>query len=186
MELSSQEESNNSDTSSDGSLYELAGLGAALGAYAAGRYCEPPPLGNPNPPLIPHLTGRQWVELNLHDRLRCYSNFRMIPEDFIQLHRILVANHGLQSSQQFDGVEALAMFLWACGTGQSFRNIKDRFDRSFDTISRKMGHVLNCMFSFAQVVVAPNDATYSQLHPRLHRYSPFFDGCIGALDGTHI
>lgn len=37
MELSSQEESNNSDTSSDGSFYELAGLGAALGAYIAVR-----------------------------------------------------------------------------------------------------------------------------------------------------
>ncbi|WVZ86855.1 hypothetical protein U9M48_033576 [Paspalum notatum var. saurae] len=122
---------------------------------------------------------KQWVELNLHDSDRCYNNFRMQPDAFLQLHQLLVTNHGLQSTQQFESIEALAMFLWACGSGQSFRQIQDRFERSLDSICRKMGNVAN-------VMLAPKDPNYTQVHPRLLRYAPYFDGCIGALDGTHI
>lgn len=183
--MSSQDESNSSDTSSDGSFYELAALGAALGAYAAQRYYANPQL-IPDPPVFTRLTGRQWVEVNLQDSDRCYTNFRMVPDDFFRLHEILVTNHGLQPSHECDTVEALGMFLWACGTGQSFRQIRQQFDRSFDTISRKMSQVLDSMFSFAHTVIAPKDPTYSQVHPRLRRFAPYFDGCIGALDGTHI
>ena len=82
--MSSQEGSSNSDISSDASFYELAGLGAALGAYAAGRYVYgvATPLANHHPSMFPHLTGRQWVEMNLHDPVRCQNNFRMQPDAF--------------------------------------------------------------------------------------------------------
>ncbi|WVZ78636.1 LOW QUALITY PROTEIN: hypothetical protein U9M48_026317, partial [Paspalum notatum var. saurae] len=49
-----------------------------------------------------------------------------------------------------------------------------------------MGNVANVMFDFSQIVIAPKDPNYTQVHPRLLRYAPYFDGCIGALDGTHI
>ncbi|WVZ76055.1 LOW QUALITY PROTEIN: hypothetical protein U9M48_024057, partial [Paspalum notatum var. saurae] len=151
--MSSQEESNNSDTSSDGGFYGLAGLaglGAALGAYAGGRYFATP-LATHHPSMFPHLTSRQWVELNLHDSVRCYNNFRMQPTAFMQPHQLL-----------------------------------DRFERSLDTISRKMGNVPDAMFSFAHTIIVPKDPNYTQLHPRLLPYAPYFDGCIGAVDGTHI
>jgi hypothetical protein len=56
---------------------------------------------------------------------------------------------------------------------------------SLDIISRKMGDVADAMFSFAQTVIAPKDPTYTHVHHRLFPYAPYFDGCIGALDGTH-
>ena len=31
-----------------------------------------------------------------------------------------------------------------------------------------------------------NDTTYVGVNSKLATYAPFFDGCIGALDGTHI
>lgn len=78
------------------------------------------------------------------------------------------------------------MFLWACGTRQSQRQIADRFGRSTDTVCRKFGEVLDAMVSFAHTVIRPRDSTFRFVHPRLHQFSPFFDGCIGAIDGTHI
>ena len=42
------------------------------------------------------------------------------------------------------------------------------------------------MMSFADIVIRPQDPTYSTVHASLRPYSPFFDGCIGAIDGTHI
>jgi hypothetical protein len=34
--------------------------------------------------------------------------------------------------------------------------------------------------------ICPKYPTYSKVHNKLGPYAPFFDGCIGALDGTHI
>ena len=39
---------------------------------------------------------------------------------------------------------------------------------------------------FANTVIMPKDPTYSTVHPALRTYSPLFDGCIGAIDGTHV
>lgn len=186
--MSAQEESTNSDTSSDSSSTRhrlVVALAAGLGAYVATR-STPGPVVNPPPPILPRTTGRQWVELNLRDSRMCYVNFRMQPDDFLFLHHILVTHHGLQSTQQFESIEGLAMFLWACATHQPTRQIRVRFDRSLDTISRKMAEVTDAVFSFAQTIIGPKDPTYALAHPRLLRYAPFFDGCIGALDGTHI
>jgi len=73
-----------------------------------------------NPPLhFQELSGLQWVQLNLSVRERCFDNFCMYPEAFDQLHRALVDWHGLQSTEEFDSMEALGMVLWACGTSQS-------------------------------------------------------------------
>jgi hypothetical protein len=41
------------------------------------------------------------------------QNFRMGPSAFLQLHEILVRNHGLRDYGDFDTKEALGMFVWA-------------------------------------------------------------------------
>ncbi|WVZ49431.1 hypothetical protein U9M48_000796 [Paspalum notatum var. saurae] len=42
------------------------------------------------------------------------------------------------------------------------------------------------MLAFAHTVIAPKDPTYAGVHHSLGQYAPYFDGCIGAIDGTHI
>ena len=85
-----------------------------------------------------------------------------------------------------ESCEALGMFLWACGTQQATCQIRDRFERSLDTISRKMATVADAMYGFAQTIICPKDPTFSKVHKKLRPYASFFDGCIRALDGTHI
>jgi hypothetical protein len=110
----------------------------------------------------------------------------MTPDSFIELHDTLVRYHGLRSTQEVESCEALGMFLWACGTQQATHQIRDRFERSLDTISRKMAMVEDAMYGFAQTIICPNDPTFSKVCNKLGPYASFFDGCIGALDGTHI
>ncbi|WVZ99148.1 hypothetical protein U9M48_044488 [Paspalum notatum var. saurae] len=181
--MSLSAESDNDDTSGDRSycFIELVALGAAVGAFAGVRY-----ILNPEPPMLPHVTGRQWVQMNLQKEQKCYDNFRMQPDDFLHLNDILVRYHGLQSTQEFDSLEGLGMFLWACATGQPLRQIKDRFDRSLETVTRKMGEVAEAMIRFSHTVITPKDPTYTHVHHKLYKFAPYFDGCIGALDGTHI
>ncbi|TVU43576.1 hypothetical protein EJB05_10056 [Eragrostis curvula] len=49
-----------------------------------------------------------------------------------------------------------------------------------------MVHVAEVMVTFADKVICPKDPSYSTVSPKVAKWSPFFDGCIGALDGTHI
>ncbi|WVZ65324.1 hypothetical protein U9M48_014705 [Paspalum notatum var. saurae] len=42
------------------------------------------------------------------------------------------------------------------------------------------------MMPFADDVLRPTDSSYAELPEELAEYSPLFDGCIGAIDGTLI
>uniref|UniRef100_A0A0A9F3Z5 Uncharacterized protein n=1 Tax=Arundo donax TaxID=35708 RepID=A0A0A9F3Z5_ARUDO len=162
-------------------------MGATVGVLTALASSSSSGCGVEDAPKgLQELTGRQWVARNLANSKKCYANFRLHPAAFNLLHRTLVANHGLKSTWQCDSIEALGMFLWACGTRQSQRQVADRFGRSIDTVSRKFGEVLDVVVSFSHTVLRPRDPTFNSVHPKLQKYSPYFDGCIGAIDGTHI
>jgi hypothetical protein len=108
------------------------------------------------------MTGQQWVDLNLRNAGRCHDNFRMSPDAFLQLHDTLVTYHMLRSTQEVESIESLATFVWACASQQACRQIKDRFERSLDTICRKMSEVADVMFSFAETIIAPKDPTHKK------------------------
>ena len=44
------------------------------------------------------------------------------------------------------------------------------------------------MTKLAVDIIKPKDPQFRTVHPRLQapRFTPFFDSCIGAIDGTHI
>ncbi|CAN6180622.1 unnamed protein product [Urochloa humidicola] len=103
-----------------------------------------------------------------------------------QLHDLLVHNHGLQDTRGIDSVEGLAMFLWTLATHPSQREMKEQFGHALGTVSKRFGEVLDSVASFTRTVIRPKDPYYRTLPDRLAEYSPLFDGCIGAIDGTHI
>ena len=76
--------------------------------------------------------------------------------------------------------------MWTCAHNQATRRCKDRFERSLDTVSRKMSHVTKVMCRWAHSVLVLADNSYAGVNWQLGSYAPFFDGCIGALDGTHV
>ena len=159
---------------------------AAIGAgFAFVHMLHVPPQGN-HVIQVPELTGRQWVDKLLSDVGRCFENCRMWPESLVRLHSILTDSYGLTSSRELELIEALAMFLWACGTNQCQRQMHERFGRGLGTCSKIFAHVLAAVARFADDVIRPKDTSYSGVPPALVEYTPFFDGCIGAMDGTHI
>jgi hypothetical protein len=74
------------------------------------------------------------------------------------------------------------------GAPQSFVEVKNRFQRSKETISRKFNEVLDCVYQMAKEIVKPKDPNFITTHQNLlsDRYVPHFNNCIGAIDGTHI
>jgi hypothetical protein len=96
--MSSAEDSGHSDTTSDDSsnIFQQAGAAAVLATFASCSYTLAPMINLPT--LLPHVTGRQWVELNMRDFRKCHDNFRMTPDSFIELHDTLVRYHRLRST----------------------------------------------------------------------------------------
>uniref|UniRef100_J3LD71 Myb/SANT-like domain-containing protein n=1 Tax=Oryza brachyantha TaxID=4533 RepID=J3LD71_ORYBR len=107
---------------------------------------------------------------------------------FERLHNLLVSSYELKSSYKMDSVEALGMFLWPIGAPQSFVQVKNRFERSKETIDRKFKEVLQSVYLLSKDLVKLRDPNFTTIHPRLlgDRFEPHFNTCIGAIDGTHI
>ena len=87
--MSSTEESNNSDNSSEEtSVFNLVAVVVALARYRA-AVAKMAPVVNPEVPL-PKVIRRQWIEHNLRNHRKCLDNLRMSPDDFMHLHDILL------------------------------------------------------------------------------------------------
>jgi hypothetical protein len=84
--------------------------------------------------------------------------------------------------------EALGMFLWTLGSPQSVTQVQNRFKRSRETINRKFAEILYCVNQLAGDIIKPIDPQFPIVHERLRdsRFTPHFNGAIGAIDGTHI
>ena len=109
----------------------------------------------------------------------------MSPDNLLHLHNILLG-FGLKGTRQTGSLECLGIYVWTCAHNQAVRRSRDRFEQSLDTVSRKMSHVAEVMCRWAHSVLVPADNTYTGMKWQLETYAPFFDGCIGALDGTHV
>jgi hypothetical protein len=92
------------------------------------------------------------------------------------------------TSRGVSTTEALGIFLWACGGPQSFRQIRNKFGHSLETISRKYSEVLNALYKMSSDVIKLKDPNFIEIHPRLRetRFWPHFKDCIGAIDGSHF
>ncbi|XP_020396826.1 protein ALP1-like [Zea mays] len=114
--------------------------------------------------------------------------FRMRRTVFRRLHDTLVQNYGLLPSRGVSTMEALGIFLWACGGPQSFRQIRNKFGHSLETISRKYSDVLNALYKMSSDTIKPKDPHFVEIHQRLReaRFWPHFKDCIGAIDGSHF
>ncbi|WVZ67800.1 hypothetical protein U9M48_016830 [Paspalum notatum var. saurae] len=165
-----------------GTMQEAAAIACMFGTYYTANFM------NKRMKLRSGFFGIEWVMMTLHDPRDCFNMFRMTSDVFHRLHDVLVSKYGLKSTKRMSSLESLAMFLWMVGAPQSVRQAENRFERSPETISRKFDKVLHCIYKLSADIVKPKDPNFKEVHPRLksYRFSPYFDNCIGAIDGTHI
>lgn len=132
--------------------------------------------------------GLDWVMRTLANPTYCFNMFRMNRDCFYLLHDELVSSYGLTTSEKMSSIKSLAMFLWIIGAPQSIRQAENRFKRSTETVSRKFEEVLHSVFLLSVDVIKPRDHKFRTVHRRLQssRFSPHFNHCIGAIDGTCI
>jgi hypothetical protein len=114
--------------------------------------------------------------------------FRMNKHVFDRLHNVLMESYGLKGTKSMPLKEALSMFLWRCSAPQSMRQAKNRFVRSIETCGMKFDKVLRSVSRLVAGIIRLVDPEFRTVHQRLKApwFSPYFDNCIGAIDGTHV
>jgi len=137
---------------------------------------------------VPKMTGLDWVEHKLANETACYNMFRITPDMFYRLHKVLTDEYDLKDTKKSTSTEALGMFLWMVGAPQSYRQADDRFERSLATVHNMFYRVLPCVVALGNDIIKPVDPEFSTMHPRVRnrRFYPEFKRCIGAIDGSHF
>ena len=111
-----------------------AALVAILGAQTATEYATTYLLKEPMYDSI--LTGATWVcELLNGHATRFYEALGMAKPVFIRLCHELHEHCGLRDSKHLGLAEKVAIFLRMCRTGDSHREIRERFQHAPGTIS---------------------------------------------------
>lgn len=123
-------------------------------------------------------TGEVWVRDVLYGhRDRCMINFRMPKEVFVSLLHDLQTKYGLKGSRNISTIEILAMLLYILGHGASNRVIRERFQRSGETISRYFTCILSCVSRMACDIITPLDSQFNNIPEPIRkdqRYMPHF------------
>ncbi|WVZ93069.1 hypothetical protein U9M48_039082 [Paspalum notatum var. saurae] len=120
-----------------------------------------------------------------HER-RSYENLRMEPRIFKALADYLSSRDLLRSTRGVTVEEQLAMFMYMLARNASYRALCDRFQHSGETIHRHITACFNAISSLAfDFVKPPSTETHWKISSNPH-FAPYFQNCLGAIDGTHI
>ncbi len=137
------------------------------------------------------LGGEEYIQeliTTAHPR-RCQEVFRMPLEKFLALEKRLTEHTSLKASRKHFSVrQKIDMFLYIVGEGAPNRAVQEKFQYSEGTFSHVFHEVLSFLLHLhVEIVNLPtkNDA----IHPRIaedSKYFPYFQDCLGELDGTNI
>jgi len=133
------------------------------------------------------LTGKMYYEelLVSSNGTRFHEIARMSKAVFLLLLDKLKAL-GLKSSKAIRAGEKLLISIYIL-TSASNRKAQERFQHSGETISRVFGEVLRALGRLQKEYVVEYTAPETPRAVRRNpKWFPFFENCIGALDGTHV
>ncbi|CAL9019176.1 unnamed protein product [Prunus brigantina] len=112
--------------------------------------------------------------------------YRMYPDVFLKLCGIIREKTHLHDTRFICIEEMLATFLLTVGQNSRYCQTRDTFERSHFTTSKNFNKVLKALNTIApEMMVKPGSTVPAKIREST-RFYPYFKGCIGAIDGTHI
>ncbi|TVU18190.1 hypothetical protein EJB05_34270, partial [Eragrostis curvula] len=133
-------------------------------------------------------TGEIKVQRLLNGHVKnCQVTFRMEPQIFRAVATYLRRTK-LVSDTRISVEEKLAFFLFMLSKSATYEDMQVFFGHSNDTLHRHLNHFFNKVIPILtrHFIIAPDP---NLVHPKIQdnpRYYPFFQNCLGAIDGTHI
>ncbi|XP_062111476.1 protein ALP1-like [Humulus lupulus] len=133
------------------------------------------------------LCGEDFVRelLGGHERT-CYELLRMDKNVFIELCTYLKQKEYIKDTREIKVEEAVAIFLIIVGQNVGMRLIADRFQHSLETIDRHFHLTLKAICKLGQDIIRLTQSPVPSHIVNSSKYYPWFQNCIGAIDGTHV
>jgi DDE superfamily endonuclease len=118
---------------------------------------------------------------------RIQEVLRMQLKPFKVLCTIMRKDWLLFASRHISVEEALAMFLHVVGRGACFRDVEKRYQHSGATVFRYFRAVVGALLALVPTYIQlPSSVEIPAAITSSTKNYPFFQNCIGAIDGTHI
>jgi hypothetical protein len=117
----------------------------------------------------------------------CMVAFRMEPNIFRHIADYLRREHLLRDTRGVKVEERLAFFLFMLSHNASYEDLQYEFKHSGETIHRHIKAVFEIIPALAYRFLKPTVGTGP--HWKIstdYRYFPYFQNCLGAIDGTHV
>uniref|UniRef100_A0A8R7URF2 Nuclease HARBI1 n=1 Tax=Triticum urartu TaxID=4572 RepID=A0A8R7URF2_TRIUA len=133
------------------------------------------------------LAGHKYVRevLEGHE-LRCKRDFRMEKYVFHNLVKCFRERQLLQDERLVSVEEQVAIFLYTLSANASNRTLQGRFQHSGQTISIYFNKVLQSIMSLSGQLIQLPPINVPQKVSSNPKFMPYFQDCIGAIDGTHV
>ncbi|PLW11277.1 hypothetical protein PCANC_23072 [Puccinia coronata f. sp. avenae] len=134
------------------------------------------------------LTGAKYTDfLLVGNSRRCRAILRLDPGTFELLAQKLLLLDTNPVSKRLGIEEQLAIFMYIVGQGATNRQAQDQFQHSGKTISKVFHHIIALLIGLSSAYIQlPNPRVTHRTILDNPKYSPFFDDCLGALDGVHV
>ncbi|XP_074315293.1 uncharacterized protein LOC141651481 [Silene latifolia] len=125
---------------------------------------------------------KYWLDSIMNGRI-CREQLRMDRHCFDKLCHILQIKGGLKTTRNVTIKEVVAYFLHILGHDLKNRTIGAVYTRSGETVSRHFHMVLRVVMKVGQYYIKERDSTVSFAIDSKWKW---FEGVVGALDGTHL
>ncbi|XP_074314645.1 uncharacterized protein LOC141649872 [Silene latifolia] len=123
-----------------------------------------------------------WLD-TIRNNTKCQEQLRFDRRCFEKLCRVLRSKGGLTTSRNVTDEEVIAFFLHILAHNLKNRTIQALFVRSGETVSRQFHVVLRAVLKIGKYYIKEDDHTPSVLSDTKWKW---FEGAVGALDGTHV
>ncbi|XP_066359857.1 uncharacterized protein [Miscanthus floridulus] len=117
----------------------------------------------------------------------CKEEFRMEAEIFRAIANFLRAENLLRDTRGMKIEEQLGLFMFMLSHNASTERLKKEFQHSGETVHRKIYDVFNIIPTLTQKFIRLLNPSHTHMKITCDpRFMPFFQNCIGAIDGTHV
>ncbi|KAL5578857.1 hypothetical protein UlMin_011299 [Ulmus minor] len=133
-------------------------------------------------------TGHEYMLelLNQHPD-RMFNKIRMYRPCFEMLIQVLRQQTALQNSRYLTLEEQVMIFVYVISQKATNRMAMEDWQHSGSTISVVFTRICKAIASLSQTfITAPNFAAIPDEIRWNPKYYPYFQNCVGAIDGTHI
>ncbi|XP_060667620.1 protein ALP1-like [Ziziphus jujuba] len=130
-----------------------------------------------------------WREIFIHMsslRKKACSSSSSSDEEFQDFMMFLDQHEYLKDTKEVRVEEALAMFLIIIGHNVGIRLIADRFQHSLETVDRHFTLTLRAICRLGKELICHTNSPLPSHIVNNPKYFPWFEKCIGTIDGTHI